>query len=575
MQGVVYITYRDEESESYAIKIEEHLMRAGTPEVYLSSYSEASVPVRAFADVVVAIIGKEYKTIERWRDLEEVANTGIPVIFVLLDPAVMLSAVVLPGGLNLWRRQTLRVSDASFENDIDALIKQINSALALPAGGVPDEKQIAADATVRAPPFEEKTAGKFAGTRKAATKAIAKKTPARKGVTKNGVRKRAARTAPKKTATKKPVAKKSATKKPAAKHAAKPRPAERDVASGQPRGAVNQDLSVNEMRHFASARRVDANPPRTHSETVQSANFKTETITNVPAAAVPPASAPNARSHQGFEADPLEDAVECSVFGPLAAPPGTTVLIQVFLHLASQARRVSVLASRMDSSAKPRGEESLDLSVKRGARVEIVFSANGLAVDEPVQSIVWGGEPKFRQFLATLPAGTSGQSFFPVVRVSVDGKLIGAIKFRLLSDATASQPTSVPLGDHAKRYRYAFVSYASIDRREVLKRVQMLEVTEQEYFQDILSLNPGKRWKKKLYENIDRCDVFFLFWSQAAKDSRWVRKEAKYALARQQKNPDSEPDLVPVVLEQDVPPPKSLSAFHFNDRIAYLISRKL
>jgi hypothetical protein len=137
MQGVVYITYRDGESESYALKIEERLMRAGTPEVYLSSYSEASVPVRAFADVVVAIIGKEYKSTERWHDLEGVANTGIPVIFVLLDDAVMLSAVALPGGLNLWRRQTLRVSDASFENDIDALIKQINSALALPAGGGP------------------------------------------------------------------------------------------------------------------------------------------------------------------------------------------------------------------------------------------------------------------------------------------------------------------------------------------------------------------------------------------------------------------------------------------------------
>jgi hypothetical protein len=29
---------------------------------------------------------------------------------------------------------------------------------------------------------------------------------------------------------------------------------------------------------------------------------------------------------------------------------------------------------------------------------------------------------------------------------------------------------------------------------------------------------------------------------------------------------------VPVVLEQNVPPPPSLSAFQFNDRIGYLIS---
>jgi TIR domain len=79
----------------------------------------------------------------------------------------------------------------------------------------------------------------------------------------------------------------------------------------------------------------------------------------------------------------------------------------------------------------------------------------------------------------------------------------------------------------------------------------------------------NNRWEKKLYENIDRCDLFLLSWSQAAKDSQWILKEAEYALAHQQKNPGSEPDLVPVVL-----PPPNLSAFHFNDRISYLVSRK-
>jgi hypothetical protein len=57
---------------------------------------------------------------------------------------------------------------------------------------------------------------------------------------------------------------------------------------------------------------------------------------------------------------------------------------------------------------------------------------------------------------------------------------------------------------------------------------------------------------------------------------RWREaEEAEYALAHQEKNPGSEPDLVPVVLEQNVLPPPNLSASHFNDRISYLISRKL
>lgn len=77
MQGTVYVTYQDAKSETYALRIKERLIRAGTPEVYLSSYSEVSMPVRAFADVVVAIIGKEWKPTERWRDLEELSRRSI------------------------------------------------------------------------------------------------------------------------------------------------------------------------------------------------------------------------------------------------------------------------------------------------------------------------------------------------------------------------------------------------------------------------------------------------------------------------------------------------------------------
>ncbi len=170
------------------------------------------------------------------------------------------------------------------------------------------------------------------------------------------------------------------------------------------------------------------------------------------------------------------------------------------------------------------------------------------------------------------PEATSGQSFFPVVRFSVDGSLVGCIKFRISSDPAASSPKTGPLGDHARRYEYAFVSYATKDRKEVLKRVQMLQIMKTEFFQDLLSLDPGDRWEKKLYQNIDRCDLFLLFWSQAAKDSHWVIQEAEYALKRQAQNPDNEPDLVPVILEQNVSPPPSLAALHFNDRIQYLIS---
>jgi hypothetical protein len=438
----------------------------------------------------------------------------------------------------------------------------------------------------------------------------AAETPARKRTTKPPAPKGAG----KKGEATEQATKKATAKKPAAKKVARPVSAPPAATERSVRTAVNGDLSIHEMQRFALARHAAAlrrkdrptglgagngRPSRNHlvrpgpERASSSKRASVKKSARAPArvrrhpagpkaagsdrAAARAKPKPRVTVADGRNTPPPKAAaeiVECSVFGPPAAPPGKTILIQVFLHLADQAERARFLATSMDASAKVKGAKPLDLPVRRGARVEIAFNASGLVVDEPVQSVVWQGEPTFCQFLTTIPAGTSGQSFFPLIRVTVDGKLIGRIAFSLSSDDAASQPASEPLGDHAKLYKYAFVSYASKDREEVLKRVQMLEVLKTKFFHDILSLDPGDRWEKKLYENIDRCDLFLLFWSQAARDSQWVLKEAEYALAHQLKDSGREPDLVPVVLEQNVPPPPSLSAFHFNDRISYLISRK-
>jgi hypothetical protein len=550
MAAGVFLSFRPEDA-AWAERIRDWLgNRAAPGDLGRGADFANGLKVRAGGlEAIVLIIGRTWltKTLADPSDparLEAEAALGqkIRVIPVLVDGAPMPAASALPESLKaLAHLRPIELSSGRFDSDLAPLMK-IKSERAIdfsrepstPFPGLPDLSVLSAPSVAGiAAPYKEKTARKSAGKRKSAKKAAAK--AARKSITKKAVRKGAARINPaKKFAPKKPAAKKTFARRRAAEEAEGPTKARQAVARKRWRRAVNQDLSVDEMQHLASARRAATSAP----------------------------------------AEAVDEIVECSVFGPPAAPPGGTVLIQVFLHLAKQAARASFLATTMDASAKLKGAKSLDLPIKRGAQVEIALSANGLAVDDPVQSVVWRGEPAYCQFLATIPAGTSGQSFFPVIRVSVEGKLVGPIKFRLSSDDTASQPTSEPLGDHAGPYRYAFVSYASKDREEVLKRVQMLEILRTKFFQDILSLDPGDRWEKKLYENIDRCDLFLLFWSQAAKDSQWVLKEAEYALAHQQKNPGSEPDLVPVVLEQNVLPPPSLSAFHFNDRISYLISRK-
>jgi len=89
-----------------------------------------------------------------------------------------------------------------------------------------------------------------------------------------------------------------------------------------------------------------------------------------------------------------------------------------------------------------------------------------------------------------------------------------------------------------------------------------------EVFQDVLSLNPGDRWEQELYREIDRADVFFLFWSKATEESQWVLREINYAVKHKGGDEAAPPEIMPIPLELPiVKPPKSLAHLHFNDPI--------
>jgi TIR domain len=82
--------------------------------------------------------------------------------------------------------------------------------------------------------------------------------------------------------------------------------------------------------------------------------------------------------------------------------------------------------------------------------------------------------------------------------------------------------------------------------------------------------NPGCA----LYRKIDESDVFFLFWSTAAKQSEWMIKEVRYAIERHAGDEMAPPEIVPVMIEGPLPvaPAPGLKGLHFNDRLLYFIA---
>ncbi|AFZ22259.1 toll/interleukin-1 receptor domain-containing protein [Allocoleopsis franciscana] len=271
-----------------------------------------------------------------------------------------------------------------------------------------------------------------------------------------------------------------------------------------------------------------------------------------------------------------KDLVDCSVFSPPAVAGGDTFLVQVFVHLPEQAEMAKQQAQEFDSEAKQLGIRSLGLPIERGTALTFSLSIPNLEVDEPNQQLVWKGRAESVQFGVTVPADLTQKTVIGTITVSQNSIPLGHLKFKLsitpAAATTAKEPQ--PVGDAARVYKKAFVSYSSKDRKEVLKRVQGLAVTGIEVFQDILDLEPGDRWERELYRNIDECDLFLLFWSTAAKESKWVLKEALYALERQGKDELNPPEIIPVIIEGPpaVSPPDELQHLHFNDKLLYLIA---
>lgn len=278
----------------------------------------------------------------------------------------------------------------------------------------------------------------------------------------------------------------------------------------------------------------------------------------------------SARGHFEAASDSPRDAVDCTVYAPPEAPAGATVLVQVFAYMPAQADAVRAAAEEFDSSAQRRGVTSLATEIRRGSRLTFELVIPALVVDEPTQGFVWRGQPEAAQFAVAVPEGLRAQTIVGKLRVSQDAVPIGSIKFvlKILPTERAELiPTTVPVGE-ATRYETAFLSYASKDRPEVLRRAQMLSAAGIRFFQDVLSLEPGDRWEKEIYRHIDTSDVLFLFWSRAAKESKWVEREWRYGL---EKKGDDFIRPVPIEGPPPVSPPPELGHLHFNDRTLYVL----
>jgi hypothetical protein len=272
-------------------------------------------------------------------------------------------------------------------------------------------------------------------------------------------------------------------------------------------------------------------------------------------------------------AEAATDVVECTVFSPAVAAPGASILVQAFVHLPEDADDARALAMEFDTAARKRTFRTLTSPIRVGSRLHFELRMPGLEIDDPVAALIWHRRAEAVQFGVFIPPDVAAGEVIGTLAVSLDSAPLGHVKFKLTVDEEARSTPSEPQGEEASRHKVAFISYASKDRDEVMRRVQMLSLVGIEYFQDVLSLEPGDRFSKRIQLGIDECDLFLLFWSRDAKASEWVRKEVRHALSRKAGDDLSPPEIRPVILEGPpiVEPWEELAHLHFNDRHLYFM----
>ncbi len=269
------------------------------------------------------------------------------------------------------------------------------------------------------------------------------------------------------------------------------------------------------------------------------------------------------------------DEVHSAVYAPPRAKTGSSFLVQVFAYLPEQEAEIENIATARNRDAQQQDSIILDEEIERGTKLTFDFRMPELKIDEPVQSLTWKGNlSKIRYIVSVPPDYPLGECFGRVI-VSKDSVPIGRMDVTVDIAAVSAAETeeAKPTGGKIKYYESAFISYASKDRPEVLKRVQMLNAEKIPSFMDMITLEPGDRWERELYKNIDKCDVVYVFWSEAAKRSKWIQKEIIYAYRLQNGKDTAPPDIIPIPIEGPPPikPPKVLSFLHFNDKFIYLI----
>ncbi len=261
---------------------------------------------------------------------------------------------------------------------------------------------------------------------------------------------------------------------------------------------------------------------------------------------------------------PAISRVEFSALAPKTLIKGDYSILHLMMYEKDFRQEVDRIIE--EAQGQIQETRSGSMRVTDNAKVTVRLSSPDAEIMDPEDTRTWTGEYLDYTFAVSIPEDFSKHQVLFKAEVYINDLIASKLNFVVKCSSAREQKIAVAQQDILT----AFVSYASQDRSRVAAIIQGMQKArpDMDIFFDVESLRSGTSWEDAIRKEIELRDIFFLCWSLAAKDSAWVQREWKYALA--QKGLECiEP--VPLDSPKVCPPPEELKQKHFNDRMLFVI----
>lgn len=262
------------------------------------------------------------------------------------------------------------------------------------------------------------------------------------------------------------------------------------------------------------------------------------------------------------------DNVKLTVISPYKVQREHWFTIEVCAYLEQFYDQVESLATNNLNTEKIYYKTKGPIILPRHKTLKLILEIENAKIEDKTNQIVWNGKISNADFRACIPQSVEDEKLPGTIFIYLYDLEIQRIYFEIQIGDKQSEVINLPKNE--KINKKAFASYSRKDWHEkVMPHIHGMEkaAPHLEIFIDVVELRSNDNWKERLMNEIESLDVFYLFWSKNASESKWVDIEWRCALKKRGLDVI---DPIPLESPENFKIPKELADKHFGDKILYI-----